>query len=651
MPHSLTRTGDTMGTVPGSFPPPQHLAALLYFTQGEEGVASVSSKVPPLSETDSLGGHVPILPPQPPPALAEDTTPVNSFTGLYSSTGFDMLEILSKVANRTGVQVNIGPVDMSCAFSVVDARKVDFPIIYASYSFEVLTGYPCNKIIGRNCRFLQAPDGNVIQGSRRRYTDNSSVFHMKNNLLQGKEVQVSLINYKRGGRPFINLVTIVPISMEGNAITHFVGFQIDLVEQPNAILEKMQDGCYLVNYTQLSLPPYLSPGFLDRPLEEVLHTQATADHLPFPGTSEILDLVGKSADTESLTLPWNLLLLDNSNDFIHVLSLKGIFLYCSASSKAILEYQPEELVGQSLSKICHSSDLMPVLKEIKGASTSESGHVSLVYRARRKFSGNMWLEVQGRLFRNQENKGRRCVVLSAWVRPVYQLSREAYHLCRHSADSDEFWGKVSLEGIFLYTTAACRHIIGYDSSEMVGLSLYQLVRSNRTTALTRTLNQVATGTTVRIYQSLQRKDGQLVQVLATFFPGSGLDDSPTHFVIYQASVLADDQSLSSLSSTSSSAPSPQINQRATIDDNLFSLLSPTRDTPWQYELHQLRRVNQQLRGELKNLVENKCRKSQTKRRNIVSKTRGTDQSGDQAQCYLDHTDLPQPEDGESSASP
>ncbi|KAJ1954259.1 hypothetical protein IWQ62_005798, partial [Dispira parvispora] len=573
MSHSLTHTGNILGTVPiGSFPPPQHLASSFYFTQGEDRVTSASCRVPPLSETDSLQSHKTILAPQPPPALTEDTAPVNSFTGLYSSTGFDMLEILAKVANRTGVHINIGPVDMSCAFSVVDARKVDFPIIYVSYSFEVLTGYPCSKIIGRNCRFLQAPDGNVIQGSRRRYTDNTSVFRMKSSLLQGKEIQVSLINYKRGGQPFINLVTIVPISMEGNAITHFVGFQIDLVEQPNAILEKMQDGCYVVNYTRLSLPPYISPGFLDRPLEELSHTQATTDHLPFPGTSEVLDLVDQPAGAESLTLSWNLLLLNNSDDFIHVLSLKGIFLYCSASSKAILEYQPEELMGQSLSKICHSSDLMAVLNEIKGASTSESGHISLVYRAQRKHSGNVWLEVQGRLFRNQENKGRRCVVLSARVRPVYQLSREAYHLCRHSVDSEEFWGKMSLEGIFLYTTAACRHIIGYDPSEMVGLSLYQLVRSNRTTALTRTLNQVGTGTTVRIYQSLQHKDGQLVQVLATFFPGSGLDNSPTHFVLYQASLFADDQSLSSLSSTSSSTPSPQTNQRAMMDDNLFSLL-------------------------------------------------------------------------------
>ncbi|KAJ1964825.1 hypothetical protein IWQ62_002819 [Dispira parvispora] len=85
-----------------------------------------------------------------------------------------------------------------------------------------------------------------------------------------------------------------------------------------------------------------------------------------------------------------------------------------------------------------------------------------------------------------------------------------------------------------------------------------------------------------------------------------------------------------------------------MDDNLFSLLAPTRDTPWQYELHQLRRVNQQLRGELKNLVEHKHRKTQAKRRNLASRTSGMDRTGGQVRCHLDRANLPQPEDEEST---
>lgn len=66
---------------------------------------------------------------------------------------------------------------MSTAFCVVDARKPSLPIIYASESFSQLTGYSNPEIIGRNCRFLQSPEGKVEQGSLRKYTDGTGVYH------------------------------------------------------------------------------------------------------------------------------------------------------------------------------------------------------------------------------------------------------------------------------------------------------------------------------------------------------------------------------------------------------------------------------------------------------------------------------------------
>lgn len=78
----------------------------------------------------------------------------------------------------------------------------------------------------------------------------------------GKECQASLINYRRGGIPFINLVTVVPIPWDGTDIVYHVGFQVDLVEQPNAILRNMRDGSYQVNYTVANppQPPMRPPG-------------------------------------------------------------------------------------------------------------------------------------------------------------------------------------------------------------------------------------------------------------------------------------------------------------------------------------------------------------------------------------------------------
>ncbi|KAJ3071131.1 blue light receptor, partial [Quaeritorhiza haematococci] len=137
--------------------------------------------------------------------------PTVSLSGIYSTTGFDMLGILARVVNRPNPKIMIGPVDFSCSFLVVDARKFDMPIVYASETFTKLTGYCNAEIVGRNCRFLQSPDGVVDRGSYRKYTDNNVVHQMRTSVEQVKECQFTLINYKKGGEPFINLITMIPM--------------------------------------------------------------------------------------------------------------------------------------------------------------------------------------------------------------------------------------------------------------------------------------------------------------------------------------------------------------------------------------------------------------------------------------------------------
>lgn len=143
-----------------------------------------------------------------------------------------------RVATRPNPEINIGSVDLSCAFVVCDADKDDFPIVYCSDNFERLTGYTKHMILGRNCRFLQSPDGNVAPGVRRKYVDDDSVLYLKNMINLRREAQISLINYRRGGQPFMNLLTMIPITWDTDQVKFFVGFQVDLVEQPNAVTNK-----------------------------------------------------------------------------------------------------------------------------------------------------------------------------------------------------------------------------------------------------------------------------------------------------------------------------------------------------------------------------------------------------------------------------
>jgi PAS domain S-box-containing protein len=143
-----------------------------------------------------------------------------------------------KVATRPNPQINIGAVDMSCAFVVSDVTKHDMPILYCSEVFERLTGYTKHEILGRNCRFLQAPDGKVQGGVPRKYVDDDTVYYLKNKIEAYQEAQTSLINYRKGGQPFMNLLTMIPITWDTDEIKFVVGFQVDLVEQPGSVSNK-----------------------------------------------------------------------------------------------------------------------------------------------------------------------------------------------------------------------------------------------------------------------------------------------------------------------------------------------------------------------------------------------------------------------------
>lgn len=179
-------------------------------------------------------------------AVAQQVIP--HYRNAYSASGFDMLGVLMRVATRSKPQINIGAVDMSCAFVVCDVTQHDLPIVYCSDIFERLTGYTKHEILGRNCRFLQAPDGKIQAGVKRKYVDDQSVLRIKNMINQRQEAQISLINYRKGGQPFMNLLTMIPITWDSDEIKYFVGFQVDLVEQPTSITNKNPGKLHLASF-------------------------------------------------------------------------------------------------------------------------------------------------------------------------------------------------------------------------------------------------------------------------------------------------------------------------------------------------------------------------------------------------------------------
>lgn len=293
---------------------------------------------------------------------------------------------------------------------------------------------------------------------------------------------------------------------------------------------------------------------------------------------------------------WNKVLLDQCCDFIHVLSLKGVFLYVSNSTQDMLEYNSEDLIGNPLSSICHPSDIIPVMREIKEATMNPDKSINLLFRIRRRYSGYIWLDCRGKLHMDQ-SKGRKCLILSGRERPVYKLLDTQIS---NDLAEEEYWGKLSLNGLHLYVTPTCKNVIGFSSTSLEYESIYQYVENDAVTDITKALELVKEGEISKVRHTILSSKGSYVPVLSTFYPGDTIYciGQPS-FILLQVKLL----------NSSTPLPTSPPKMSSLKGENIFPELETVRSTNWQYELHQLQQSNKRLRDQLEKLSNtNKQRK-------------------------------------------
>ncbi len=98
-----------------------------------------------------------------------------------------------------------------------DPHQPDMPIVAVNTAFEVLSGYHTDEILGRNCRFLQGPA-----------TDRDTVQKMSACLHQGQGCIQWLLNYRKNGSMFWNLLFISPVFGPSGNLLYFFANQHDL---------------------------------------------------------------------------------------------------------------------------------------------------------------------------------------------------------------------------------------------------------------------------------------------------------------------------------------------------------------------------------------------------------------------------------------
>ncbi|MEG4516793.1 EAL domain-containing protein [Microcoleus sp. AT9b-C5] len=110
----------------------------------------------------------------------------------------------------------------SCSngIAITDATVADNPIIYVNPSFERITGYRRDELMGKNCRFLQGTD-----------TDSPAAQQLRTAIEEGRESQVILRNFRKDGTPFWHELSIAPVYNSRRHLTHFIGVQTDITDR------------------------------------------------------------------------------------------------------------------------------------------------------------------------------------------------------------------------------------------------------------------------------------------------------------------------------------------------------------------------------------------------------------------------------------
>jgi PAS domain S-box-containing protein len=115
------------------------------------------------------------------------------------------------------------------SFSVADAQAEDMPLLWVNPAFTATTGYSFDEAVGRNCRFLQGPA-----------TDPAVRAEMRGAVAEGRELTVTLLNYRKDGTTFWNQVAMSPIHGPDGELTHYVGIQTDVTARVIADHERNQ---------------------------------------------------------------------------------------------------------------------------------------------------------------------------------------------------------------------------------------------------------------------------------------------------------------------------------------------------------------------------------------------------------------------------
>ncbi|KAK0636592.1 hypothetical protein B0T17DRAFT_504028 [Bombardia bombarda] len=120
------------------------------------------------------------------------------------------------------------------SFCLTDPLQADYPFVYASEGMANMTGYGAREILTNNGRLLQGPCTDAVAARR-----------IREAMIMGRETTELIVNYRKDGSPFWNLVFICPLKENGN-VRFCLGGQINVSD---GVGQDVKDMMRILNFS------------------------------------------------------------------------------------------------------------------------------------------------------------------------------------------------------------------------------------------------------------------------------------------------------------------------------------------------------------------------------------------------------------------
>jgi len=167
---------------------------------------------------------------------------------------------------------------------IIDAIKPNFPFIYVNQSFQRMTGFSRREILGQSYFLhygLYTTDPRLLK-------------EIKHTILEGKSFHGEMLQSRKNGEKYWNLLRIAPVRDVNGTVTHYVGIKTDVTlmrQRDLEIIEKREELLHVTRVGKLAEFVSSLAHEISQPLTSILSYAQAAQRMYAKGDPQLLEIL------------------------------------------------------------------------------------------------------------------------------------------------------------------------------------------------------------------------------------------------------------------------------------------------------------------------------------------------------------------------